>query len=109
MSSQETIQQGKTLAIVSYFTFVGLLIAIILNLEKKNPFTSFHIRQMFGLIIMLIVSNVTEKYIDSWLGTIFWIITFVCWLYGLFYALQGKYKEIPYLGSKFQEWFRNIK
>ncbi|MCF6294525.1 MAG: hypothetical protein L3J25_02400 [Flavobacteriaceae bacterium] len=108
MSSQETIQQGKTLAIVSYFTFVGLLIAIILNLEKKNPFTSFHIRQMFGLIIMLIVSNVTEKYIDSWLGTIFWIITFVSWLYGLFYALQGKYKEIPYLGSKFQEWFRNI-
>jgi uncharacterized membrane protein len=108
MSSQETIRQGKTLAIVSYLTFVGLLIALILNLEKKNPFTSFHIRQMFGLIIMLIVSNVTEKYIDSWLGTSFWIITFVCWLYGLFYALQGKYKEIPYLGSKFQEWFRNI-
>jgi uncharacterized membrane protein len=108
MSSQETIQQGKTLAIVSYFTFVGLLIALILNLEKKNPFTSFHIRQMFGLIIMLIVSNITEKYIDSWLGSLFWIITFVCWLYGLFYALQGKYKEIPYLGSKFQEWFRNI-
>ena len=108
MSSQNTIKQGKTLAIVSYFTFVGLLIALILNLEKKNPFTSFHIRQMFGLIIMLIVSNITEKYIDSWLGTSFWIITFVCWLYGLFYALQGEYKEIPFLGSKFQEWFRNI-
>ncbi|MBN4047118.1 hypothetical protein JYU05_01075 [bacterium AH-315-P13] len=108
MSSQETIKQGKTLAIVSYFTFVGLLIALILNLEKKNPFTTFHIRQMFGLIIMLIVSNVTEKYIDSWLGSSFWIITFVCWLYGLFYALKGEYKEIPYLGAKFQEWFRNI-
>lgn len=108
MSSQETIQQGKTLAIVSYFTFIGLLIAVVLNLEKKNPFTSFHIRQMLGLILMLIVSNVTEKYIDSWFGTAFWIITFISWLYGLIYAIQGEFKEIPYIGSKFQEWFRNI-
>jgi len=108
MTSEETIKQGKTLAIVSYFTFVGVLIALIMNLEKKNPFTAFHIRQMFGLIIMLIVSNVTEKYMDSWLGTILWFITFACWLFGLYHAFQGKYKEIPYIGSKFQEWFRNI-
>lgn len=44
MTSEETIKQGKTLAIVSYFTFIGVLIALILNLEKKNPFTAFHIR-----------------------------------------------------------------
>jgi len=108
MSSQQTIQEGRTLAIVSYFTFVGVLIALIMNLEKKNPFTYFHIRQMFGLIMMLIISNVTEAYIDSWLGSAFWIVTFVSWAYGLYYAIKGEYKEIPYLGSKFQEWFRNI-
>jgi|AP45_3_1055517.scaffolds.fasta_scaffold138202_2 uncharacterized membrane protein len=108
MTSEETIKQGKTLAIVSYFTFVGVLIALIMNLEKKNPFTTFHIRQMFGLIIMLIVSNVTEKYMDSWLGTILWFITFGCWLFGLYCAYKGEYKEIPYIGRKFQEWFRNI-
>lgn len=108
MTSEETIKQGKTLAIVSYFTFIGVLIALILNLEKKNPFTAFHIRQMFGLIIMLIVSNVTEKYMNSWLGTFLWYITFACWLFGLYNAYQGKYKEIPYIGNKFQEWFRNI-
>jgi len=109
MSSQETIQRGKGLAIVSYFTFIGLLIAVVMNLEKKNPFTSFHIRQMLGLIIMLIVSNVTEKYVDSWLGTGFWIITFMGWIYGLYYAIQGEYKAIPYIGAQFQEWFKNIK
>jgi uncharacterized membrane protein len=103
------IQQGKGLAILSYFTFIGLLIAMVMNIEKKNPFTSFHIRQMFGLIIMLIISNVTEKYVDSWLGTAFWFITFICWLHGLYHAIQGEYKEIPYVGAKFQEWFRNIR
>jgi uncharacterized membrane protein len=107
MDSQ-TIEEGKTLAIVSYFTFVGLIIAIIMNLEKKNPFTTFHIRQMLGLIIMLIFSNLVEKYVNSWLGTTFWVFTFVSWLYGLYWALKGKDESVPILGPIFQEWFKNI-
>jgi uncharacterized membrane protein len=107
MTSTE-IEQGKTLAIVSYLTFIGAIIVIFLNLEKKNPFTSFHTRQMLGLIIMLLISNVTEKYGNSWLGTIFWTITFVCWLYGIYHAFKGEAKVIPIIGEKFQEWFKNI-
>jgi len=107
MTEQE-INEGKTLAIVSYFTFVGLIIAIIMNLEKRNPFTYFHARQMLGLIIMLLVSNVSEKYINSWLGTLFWAITFVSWLYGLYTAYKGESKPIPVVGELFQDWFRKI-
>ena len=106
--TEDTIQQGKAMAILSYFTFVGLIIAIIMNLEKKNPFTYFHVRQMLGLVIMLIASNIIEKYVDSWLGTIGWVITFVSWLFGLFYALKSEAKPIPIIGEKFQEWFQNI-
>ena len=105
---KQTIKDGKTLAIVSYFTFVGLIIAIIMNLEKKNPFTTFHVRQMLGLIIMLIFSNVVEKYVNSWLGTVFWVITFVSWLFGLFGAIKGEGKLIPVIGPMFQDWFKNI-
>lgn len=105
---QDTIKEGRTLAIVCYFTFIGLIIAIIMNLEKRNPFTFFHARQMLGLIIMLLVSNVSEKYINSWLGTTFWIITFVAWLYGLYTAYKGEQKPIPVVGDYFQDWFRTI-
>ena len=105
---KQTIEDGKTLAIVSYFTFIGLIIAIIMNLEKKNPFTTFHIRQMLGLIIMLIFSNVVEKYVNSWLGTAFWGFTFISWLYGMYWASRGKNEPIPILGPMFQDWFRNI-
>ena len=105
---EQTIHEGRTMAIVSYFTFVGLIIAIIMNLDKKNPFTSFHIRQMLGLVIMLWVSNITEAYINSWLGTVCWAITFVCWLFGLYHAIKSEAKPIPVLGEKFQEWFQNI-
>lgn len=102
------IKDGKTLAIISYLTFIGLIIAIIMNLEKRNPFTLFHIRQMFGLMFMLIFSNLVEQYVNSLLGTAFWIITFACWLFAIFYAIKEEYKPIPVLGEKFQEWFKNI-
>ncbi|WP_250435818.1 DUF4870 domain-containing protein [Hanstruepera flava] len=108
MMTEQTIQEGKTMAIVAYITFVGAIIAIIMNLEKKNPFTAFHIRQMLGLIIMLIFSNLVEKYVNSWLGTVFWVITFVSWLFGIYHAINSEAKPIPVLGEKFQEWFKNI-
>ena len=108
MTDQEK-QEGKTLAMLCYFTFVGLIIAFLMNMEKKNPFIFFHARQMLGLILMLIVSNVFEAYIHSWIGTIMWFITFICWLYGLITAIQGEAKEIPIIGSYFQDWFKNIK
>lgn len=105
---QQTIDEGKTLGIVSYLTFFGTIIAIFFNLEKKNPFTNFHIRQMLGLIIMLISSNVIEKYVNSWLGTILWAITFLSWIYAIFYAIKGETKLIPYIGERFQQWFKNL-
>lgn len=103
-----TIKDGKTLAIICYLTFVGLIIAIIMNLEKRNPFTFFHVRQMLGLIIMLLFSNLVEKYVSSLLGTAFWVITFSGWLLALVYAFRGEYRAIPIFGEKFQEWFKNI-
>jgi uncharacterized membrane protein len=106
--TQEDITKGKTLAIVSYFTFIGLIIAIIQNLTPKNPFTAFHCKQMLGLILMLIFSNVTEKYVNSWLGTIFWLITFAFWIFGLINAVKGETKLAPFFGKLFQDWFFNI-
>lgn len=107
MTNQD-IQEGKTLAIVSYFTFVGLIIAIIQNLNKKNPFTAFHSRQMLGLILLLIFSNVTEKYVNSWLGTLFWFATFIFWVFGLINAINGEAKLAPFFGKLFQDWFSNV-
>lgn len=106
--NHQTIEEGKTLAIVSYLTFIGLIIAIILNLEKRNQFIWFHVRQMLGLIIMLIFSNLVEKYVNSWLGTAFWLVTFMSWLFGFYWVLKGKAEPVPILGMKFQDWFKNI-
>ncbi|KJD36233.1 hypothetical protein PW52_06455 [Tamlana sedimentorum] len=107
MTNQD-IQEGKTLGIVAYLTFIGLIYSIFKNIDKKNPFIAFHCRQMLGLILMLIFSNITEKYVNSWLGTVCWYITFACWIYSLIIASKGETKLIPYLGKLFQDWFANI-
>ncbi|WP_159023459.1 hypothetical protein [Formosa sp. L2A11] len=106
---KQTINEGKNLAVISYLTFVGLIIAIIMNLEKRNTFTSFHIRQMLGLVIMVLVSNMIEKYLNSWLGTLCWFASAAGWLYAFYHVIIGQQKPIPFIGEYFQEWFRNVR
>ncbi|MCH4552986.1 MULTISPECIES: hypothetical protein [Aestuariibaculum] len=103
-----TIKNGKTMAIISHITFVGLIIAIIMNADKKNAFTAFYNRQMIGLIIMLFIAQITDKYLNGTIGYIFWLISAVSWLYSFIHIIQGKVKLLPYVGEKFQEWFANI-
>lgn len=104
------IEEGKTIAIIAYITIVGLLIAFIMNNDKKNAFAAYHLRQSLGLGITglaLSIINVIPilGWIVSILGTIFLI---VLWVMGLMSALNGKEKPVPVLGEKFQEWFKNI-
>ena len=47
----EDIKNGKTSAIVAYLTMLGAIIAIFMNMEPKNPFARFHIRQAFGIFL----------------------------------------------------------
>ena len=44
-----TVEQGKNIAVISYLTIFGTIIAYFLNGDKKNEFASFHIRQALGL------------------------------------------------------------
>ena len=103
-----TIKNGRTLAIVSHITFVGLIISVVMNADKKNAFTSFYNRQMLGLIIMLFIAQITDKYINGTLGYILWLISAIAWLFSFINILQSKATLIPYIGEKFQEWFANI-
>jgi len=104
----QTVNEGKTIAIISYITFIGTIIAFIMNNEKKNSFALFHIRQMVGLIFLQIISALVSNFMSGTLGWIIWIFTFVLWILGLIGAVQGEEKKVPLLGDQFQEWFKGI-
>ncbi|WP_026451688.1 DUF4870 domain-containing protein [Aequorivita capsosiphonis] len=104
------IEQGKTIAIISYITIFGLLIAFIMNNDKKNTFAAYHIRQCIGLVSVGLASYIIGKipFVGWLISLLVGIFLLVLWIIGLIAAINGEKKPVPILGEKFQEWFKGI-
>ncbi len=98
-------RESKGLAIVAYITFIGMIIAYFLNRDKKSEFVRAHVQNMFGLFLILIVSQVTQAYINPYLGDGLWLVSFLLWAFSLVTAILGDFPRIPVLSDKFREWF----
>ncbi len=105
----DIIKEGKPTAITSYILIIGVLIAISMNSESKNPFASFHIRQALGLSVTFFSLGLIVSNFDSFTITAtMWVFVSVLWTYGLFTAAKGKMKPLPLLGNLFQRAFNFI-
>ncbi len=105
-----SLQDGKTLGIISYLTWIGLLIAFIKNRDVKSPFVNFHIRQNLGLFIVGILAGLL-RFIPAIGGIAVYIVftlLFIFWIIGLIGAIGGKTTAVPVLGDMFQNWFKGI-
>jgi uncharacterized membrane protein len=106
---KNSIEEGKITAITSYVLIVGVLIAMSMNSESKNPFASFHIRQALGISLTFISLGLIISNFDSlMISAPMWIFVSVLWSYGIFSAINGKTKPLPLLGNYFQKWFKSI-
>ncbi|MDY0781476.1 hypothetical protein [Tenacibaculum sp. IB213877] len=105
----QTVEEGKTIAIISYLTWIGTIVAYAMNSSKKNSFASFHIRQMIGLGILQIINAwVIYGYVGGMTGGIISFVLFILWIIGFIGAIKGEEKKVPLLGDQFQEWFKNV-
>ncbi len=109
-SEDTSAPENKTIAIIAYLTVIGLIAAIVMNQDKKEPFSSFHIRQALGIFVsLLVISFVGVIPILGWIIAILGgIMLFVLWIMGLINAISGKTKTVPVLGDKFAEWFAGV-
>ncbi len=107
-TTTNTVDAGKTAAIISYITFIGTIIAYVMNNEKKNPFAAFHIRQMIGLSIFSLLNSFLIAKFSSWAAGAIGIFLFVLWIIGFIGAIQGEEKKMPLVGDLFQDWFKGI-
>lgn len=104
---------GKEIAIISYLTLVGLVIAFILNSEKKHEFARYHIRQSLGIAVTAIALYavcviLSFVIIGVFLMPLVAIFVLVLAVIGLINAINGKQAPVPVLGTKYEEWFKNI-
>ena len=95
---------GKTKAIVAHITLIGWIVAIVLNQNKdRDEFSSFYIRQMLGLILLIVVTSLIPI-----VGWVLWIVVVVFWVMSLIGAAEGKEKLTPMIGHYFQDWFKSL-
>jgi len=102
------IQSRKTVAILAYVFWLGLIFAIFINNKDKNTFTSFHIRQSFGILLLNLAAGFMYNYMNSFFGLTLAFISFILWVLGIITAFKGEAKEIPIIGNIFQEFFKPL-
>ncbi|SDR82492.1 hypothetical protein SAMN05216503_1061 [Polaribacter sp. KT25b] len=104
-----TVKEGKTAAIISYFTILGTIIAFFMNSNKKNSFTSFHIRQMIGIFLLSMINKyIIYDFLGNTVGYVVFLFIVVLWVIGFIGVLKGEEKLVPFVGQQFQTWFQNI-
>ena len=65
MPDHQDIKSGKTIAVISYFYLLGVLIAYLTNSDKKSEFAYFHIRQSLGLWLSFMALGYPIGYFDK--------------------------------------------
>lgn len=108
VSTNETVvTEDKTVAIVSYLTLIGFIVAVVLHGQKKTRLGAFHLRQSLGLMLTFIVGGLIA--VIPILGWLIWFVVLigglVLWVIGLINAAGGKMKPVPLLGEQYQKWF----
>jgi uncharacterized membrane protein len=119
-NSNSSIQgmDGKTIAIISYLTIIGWVIAYVMNSNNKSQLAIYHIRQSLFIMLAGIVFYIIQTVLlfIPYLG---WIISMllipiglgllVLWVMGLIYAINGEEKPVPLVGEKAQQLLSSIK
>ncbi|MDD3458068.1 MAG: hypothetical protein PHO74_01125 [Weeksellaceae bacterium] len=115
-SGENTNESGmdeKTMGIVSYLTIVGWIIVLAVR-KSKTEYTSFHLRQMAGLIALSIgifIISMVLSVVTFGLGFLFNLLSLgvlILWIFGLIGALNNEMKPVPLFGEQFQQWFKTM-
>ncbi len=105
----QTVNEGKTAAIISHFWIIGVIIAFVLNLNKKNSFASFYIRQTLGLNILQFLNGlIVYKFLGGLAGWIVGALLFILWGISFIAVLKEEKKLVPVVGDFFQNLLKGI-
>ncbi|AZQ44501.1 hypothetical protein [Nonlabens ponticola] len=111
---------GKLLALLAYasalFLYLHLVIFlaflgtfILLNMGRNREFVAFHHRQMFGIgLIAILVNSLANVVPNGWIALLFITGVVMIAAIGFLAAIKNLKTPLPYIGEKFQQWFKFI-
>lgn len=115
--------EDKTVAIVSYLSLIGFIVALIIHNGEKTKLGAFHLRQTLGLILTSIVGYICVAimmfvllFVLAFMKSVllilipliyfaFGVSIFVLWVMGFIAAINGQMKPMPVVGELYQKWF----
>lgn len=109
---------GKTIAVISYLTIIGWVIAYVMNSNNKSQIAIYHIRQSLFLMLAGIVFYTVQTMLLlipylGWLVALLsipiGIALLILWIMGLIAAINGEEKPVPVVGEKAQQLLSSIK
>lgn len=80
-------------AIIAYITWIGFLVALILNANDKNEYVEFHLNQALVLNLFSLI---------GFIPVIGWIIDIAVWVFrimGIVNAYRGNEEPLPIIGG----------
>ncbi|MBQ8278655.1 MAG: hypothetical protein IJZ23_02325 [Roseburia sp.] len=86
----------KVTGIVSYFTWIGWLVAFLAG-DKEGA--KFHLNQSLVLMIANLLNSVLAWVGIPWIPSILSLVLLVFWILGLVYAIKEENKELPLIGG----------
>lgn len=106
---------NKTLAILSYITIIGWIIAFVKGkeLNPKSDLVNYHLKQGLGFFIVAVVINIILTVIVSIVPSLAFltyvgIIFFVLWIFGIINAVNEEKRPLPVIGKMFEDKFSFI-
>ncbi len=113
--SQQEIDSGKTMAILSYIpiAMLGLIISIVCVAQKNNAFSLYHAKQALTLYICALAAYIIcVPLIFVCVGVPLMILvglaTLVLCILGIVNASNGQCKPLPVIGPFADKWFGKI-
>jgi len=108
--------ENNVVAILSYLTIVGLIVALVMHNSNKTALGAYHLRQALGFFVFCIVFGIAVgilgliPFVNVVVGLLLIPVAiglFVLWVLALISAIKGEQKPMPLLGASFQSWFAN--
>ncbi len=107
-------KENNTIAIVTYMTIIGWIIALVMNGDKKSELGAFHIRESLGIMltgfVVMILSFILSfiPYLGQLITVVLWLAIMAMWIMGLINAINGEKKTLPVIADFFQKTFASL-
>lgn len=116
-TNQSNPNESKTIALISYLTIIGWVIAFVMHGNNKTSLGIFHLRQS-AFLMLLAIGLYTIQFFLLFIPHIGWMLSslfgvlglgiFIFWIMSLISAINGEEKPLPLFGDKIQQLLGSI-